>query len=292
MNAPNPSATPNDPTSAEPVAPPSPCARRRFRRLRRLCDILALLLLAYLLLAYWLLPLAWTHYEHHGKMEDAPKTTMLADGIPGDPLNIAFIGTEEELIRAMNAAGWRPADPTTMKTSLRIAASVLRNKKYETAPISNLYLWGRHQDLSFERPAGGSPRQRNHVRFWRRDELGIDGKPLWLGAATFDQSVGMSHNTGQITHHIAPDIDAERDQLIADLTAAGQLTQTFEVTGVGATWTGRNGGGDRYFTDGELAIGQLSPGNIVETAPPTQLPNPALVEWKNQFIGWLNGRGF
>jgi hypothetical protein len=66
--------------------------------------------------------------------------------------------------------------------------------------------------------------------------------------------------TGQITHHIAPDIDAERDRLMADLTAAGQLAWQYEWPGVGAMQDGRNAGGDRYYTDGLMAVGVLKDG--------------------------------
>ena len=48
----------------------------------------------------------------------------------------------------------------------------------------------------------------------------------------------------------------------ASLAAAQELTRTFQVTGVGATLNGRNGGGDRYYTDGELTIGVISPGGV------------------------------
>jgi LssY C-terminus len=40
------------------------------------------------------------------------------------------------------------------------------------------------------------------------------------GSATFDRGVGLSRYTGQVTHHIAPDIDAERDALTDDLKKA------------------------------------------------------------------------
>ncbi|RVD38736.1 hypothetical protein EN742_16945, partial [Mesorhizobium sp. M4A.F.Ca.ET.020.02.1.1] len=66
-------------------------------------------------------------------------------------------------------------------------------------------------------------------------------------------------DTGAITHHIGPDIDAERDFLIGDLTNAGMLASTSEIAGIGATKTGRNGGGDPYFTDGKAVIGVLKP---------------------------------
>jgi hypothetical protein len=86
-----------------------------------------------------------------------------------------------------------------------------------------------------------------------------DGRPLWLGSASFDRGVGFSHDTGQITHHIGPDLDAERGFLINSLEAAGVLASTYSERGVGPTETGRNGGGDPYFTDGMTTIGILRP---------------------------------
>ena len=146
-----------------------------------------------------------------------PRRRLTAQGIPGDPLNVGLIGTRKELISAMLDAGWDPADPTTLKSSLGIAGSVLLRRPYRDAPVSNLFVFGRRQDLAFEKPVGRSASHRHHVRFWRAPELGQDGVPLWIGAVTYDRSVGLSHRTGQITHHIAPDIDAERDGLITDL---------------------------------------------------------------------------
>ncbi len=57
--------------------------------------------------------------------------------------------------------------------------------------------------------------------------------------------------------------------------------------GVGATVRGRNGGGDWYFTDGELTIGVLAPANVVRTAPPARLPNPVPVTLKNRVWSWM-----
>ena len=58
------------------------------------------------------------------------------------------------------------------------------------------------------------------------------------------------------------------------------------MTGVGATLLGRNGGGDRYDTDGELTIGVLhpDPSKIGPASPPTTiLANPTPVAIKDQF---------
>lgn len=246
---------------------------------------LVLLVLAgvYLVLAYLVLPMFWIHYEHHPAFEGLPKRTVTGDGIPGDPINLALIGAEAEVIGAFQRAGWRRPAKLGLRSDVEIGASVLLDRPDPTAPVSRLFLFGREEDLAFEHEVGRSAKQRNHVRFWRDDTAGIAGRPLWLGAASFDRGVGVSHRTGQITHHIAPDIDAERDRVMADLTAAGQLSVEFEVTGVGPTLDGRNGGGDRFFTDGEIYVGVLTPDNRVHPGPPEKRASPTAVELKD----WL-----
>lgn len=241
----------------------------------------------YLLSAYVVLPHLWRHYEHNPTLEKFPKVSLTAENLPGDPLNISLVGSEEEVIGAMIRAGWLPADPITLKTAARIVVSILVHKNYPTAPVSSLYVWGRKQDLAFEREQGGSPKKRHHVRFWISPEKDPKGRPFWIGAATFDRTYGISHLTGQITHHIAPDIDAERDTLIEDLKKAGQLTELYQVTGIGATLIGYNGGGDWYYTDGELTVGVISPHNEVQKKAPTELANPLAIEIKNEGVDWL-----
>jgi len=246
--------------------------------------------IVYYVLAYWVLPSLWSHYEHQPKLEAAPKFTRTREGIPGDPLNIGLVGGQEDIVHSMIACNWFPADPITFKTSARIAVSALFGKPYPTAPVSNLYLFDRIEDLAFEMPVPGNTKQRHHVRFWRSQELGKDDRPIWLGAATFDQSVGVSHLTGEITHHISPDLDEERDKIIADLTALSQLVSKYQVTGVGSTLFGRNGGGDRYYTDGELSVGILTLIGAKNTAPVIQHANPPAVHAKNRVwrgLRWL-----
>lgn len=196
--------------------------------------------------------------KHHPAFVDAPTVAQTSDGAPGDALNIALIGMEEELVKAMLAAGWFPADAITLASSARISVDTVFHRSYDDAPVSNLFVWARKQDLAFEQPVGPDPKKRHHVRFWRSERTDSAGRPLWLGAATYDASVGLSHRTGQITHHISPDIDAERDKIIADLRAAGRLAGAEWVAGFQPNATGRNGGGDLWRTDQRLAIGVLT----------------------------------
>jgi len=193
----------------------------------------------------------------HPALTRSPRHTTTSRGHQGDAVNIAFIGTEEELHRALAVAGWYAADPITFTTSLRIAADVVLHKPYAHAPVSDLYLWGRRQDAAFEQPVGGSPKQRHHVRFWRSADLDGDGRPLWLGAATFDERVELSRTTGGVTHKISPDIDRERNKLVTDAVRAGALDGYYWVEQFHRQPEGRNGGGDPYRTDRRLAVGVI-----------------------------------
>jgi len=195
--------------------------------------------------------------EGHPALGRAPRRTVTARGHEGDAVNVAFIGTEEELHRMCAAAGWYAADPVTLETSLRIAADVVLHKPYPHAPVSDLYLWGRRQDLAFEKPVGDSPKQRHHVRFWRTAEVDRHGEPLWLGAATYDERVEISRAAGGITHRISPDIDRERNEILGDAARAGSLDGYYWVERFQREREGRNGGGDPYHTDGRLAVGVI-----------------------------------
>jgi hypothetical protein len=237
---------------------------------------------AYTVLAYVVLPAFWTHYEHQRGLADLPMVTRTSQGIPGDPINVGLIGDEKEVLCAMNAAGWFPADPVTFRSSIEIAGSVLLDRAYKDAPVSNLFYLGRREDLAFEKPAGNSADRRHHVRFWKVLDQGQEKRPVWLGAVTFDKSVGVSHFTGAITHHIDADLDAEREMLTADLEGAGMVTAKYQVTGVGPTVTGRNGGGDPYFTDGEVWIVRLAEDCRKQTDPVTVIPSPPATELKDQ----------
>jgi LssY C-terminus len=79
-----------------------------------------------------------------------------------------------------------------------------------------------------------------------------------LGRAIYDRRVGFSHTTGQITHHTAADIDAERDYLFHDLEKTGDLSEVFIVDGFHRILDGKNGGGDPWHTDGKLYAGVLA----------------------------------
>jgi hypothetical protein len=187
--------------------------------------------LLYVFVSYLVLPATWARIEHEPGLSKYTMLTATAQGIPGDPINVGLVGDREDVVRAFHAEGWYPADPITLRTSVEIIGSVLLDRPYKTAPVSPLFFDGKREDLAFEKPVGSSADRRQHVRLWLMLASGTDARPVWLGSATFDSGVTLSRDTGQVTHRIATNVDAERDRLIMGLNDARMVTSIYQMKG-------------------------------------------------------------
>lgn len=183
--------------------------------------------------------------------------TKTGDGLLGDPVNLAAIGSEADIHGAMQRAGWTKADPITLRSSWGIVKSSVLGRSYPAAPVSNLYLFGRRHDFAYQQEVAGSASQRHHIRFWHTPPGWVlpGGKQTqWLAAGTYDKSVGLSTMTWQITHKIDADIDAERDYVIDTVRYQDPHCQVEVVENFSTPFHDRNGGGDPVRTDGNLPI--------------------------------------
>ena len=127
----------------------------------------------------------------------------------------------------------------------------------------------RRQHLAFERQVGGNPRRRHHVRLWQQGR-GVQGQLLWLGAATFDAGLAIARDSGQLTHRISPDIDAERDTLVGDLQRGGCAGAVHDARGIGPRSGARTADGRLFETDGHVAVVEL-------TCDPRQAPSSDVI---------------
>lgn len=212
----------------------------------------------YVFIAYVLAPLVWRVYEkRHPWLDDVPGITQTGDHHPGDPLNVALAGSAEQLDDIMKAAGWTKAAALGLRSDVKIAADTILKRPDDNAPVSNLFLFGRKEDFAFEQPIGDSPRKRHHVRFWKAPQPDDQGSIVWLGSVTLDERVGLSHTTGQVTHHISGDVDEERNRLFAELEQTGELASEETIPNFHTTLSGKNGGGDPWHTDGALMYGVI-----------------------------------
>lgn len=234
-----------------------PTTSTRLKR-NRIFRLLIAIVLVWAVLAYLLVPLLWDGYARiDPELDDTPRITETGDHHPGDPLNVELIGTAPQLQSIMKAADWYSAAALGFESDVEIAADTVLSRPDDAAPVSSLYLYGRKEDFAFEQPVGDNPRHRHHVRVWKTERMSEDGRPTWIGSAVYDERVGLSRTTGQITHVTAPDVDVERDYLFECLGKTGELESKFIEHGFHQQLSGRNGGGDPWRTDGDLYGGVI-----------------------------------
>ncbi|MFZ2125888.1 MAG: LssY C-terminal domain-containing protein [Candidatus Saccharimonadales bacterium] len=182
------------------------------------------------------------------------------DGLLSDPVNLAFIGGEEELHDAMQKAGWVLADKLSARSSLKMILATIFRRSYHTAPVSNAYLFGNLQSFTYQQDINGKTNARHHVRFWKVPDGWImpgGYKADWLAAGTFDRAIGISYFTLQLTHKIASDTDIERDYIVKTIKEHSRPKEIQVIKNYFSAYHHRNSGGDSIMTDGALPIIKL-----------------------------------
>jgi LssY-like putative type I secretion system component LssY len=238
------------------------------------------LMATYLIAAYIILPYAVRMGLKVLQRHHVPSFTVAADGLPADPVNLMLVGTLDQLRAAFAAIGWVEADKLNLASSWRMVKAFVLNRPYPAAPFSTLYLFGRGQDIGFQKAIGDSPRKRHHVRFWGRSLdhmedvdtasfwLNTDLPPAgasvpWVGAGTKDTGFGLASMTFQVTHATDTDTNAERDYIIDELRKAGVIGDlVWEKTGDRVVGEHVN----RYITDGDVAVAALGKDAVLPTS--------------------------
>jgi LssY C-terminus len=239
----------------------------------RLPTILAVAL-TYGIAAYLVLPRVVRMGLKILQRKRVPRFTITGDGLPGDPINLLLVGTLEQLRAAFASSGWSEADRLGVASSWRMTRAFVLNSPYPNAPFSTLYLFGRGQDVGFQKCIDNSPRKRHHIRFWalsparaeatlgtasfwlNTDRPARNAHVLWVGAGTKDTGLSLTRLTFQITHATDSDTNVERDYIIAELQKnrvigdvnsyrSGQRLPSQHV--------------NHYVTDGEVTVASLAP---------------------------------
>ncbi|MFA5954066.1 MAG: LssY C-terminal domain-containing protein [Patescibacteria group bacterium] len=168
-----------------------------------------------------------------------------------EPVNFIVVGSSTELDDTFRDIGWSKAAPLKEKTALKLAYAALLRRNDATAPVTPSCYSGRRQEVSYEMPTDGV-RQRHHVRFWRTGYT-VNHQPVWVGAASFDEDIKYL-----ITHRIAPNIDDERNFIRQALLNNIDVSSIHSLSLV-SPLTGKNQGGDHFYTDGKAYLVWLLP---------------------------------
>ncbi len=229
------------------------------------------LILTYGISAYFLLPIIVRTGIRLVQPKRTPHYTLSTDGLPADPVNLVLIGTLRQLRQAFAQAGWVEAERLSPRSALRMVKAFVLRQSYPDAPFSSLYLFGRGQDIGFQKAIGNDPRRRHHVRFWSKnleqanltvgtaafwhkaDRPDTDRDVAWVGAGTKDTGLAFTQLTFQFTHATDDHSDTERNLIMSSLLANGSITKPNSLKAAA------NGPEivNHYLTDGRVAVAQL-----------------------------------
>ena len=195
--------------------------------------------------------------ELRKKLEDFPSFTTNADGDEyGDPLNLVLIGEPNDIVPALVRRNWHATEITWSRAIMRTIKSFLQGERYRYSPISPLYVFGRPQDIGWQK-ARRTINERNHMRFWL-SPIRFRGKKVFVGQISRDIGVKFTLKSPTIsTHVIDPDVDEARRYFVEDLAYSQAMAKIGYVKGAGVVNKEEprvNLVGDPFYTDGFRAV--------------------------------------
>jgi hypothetical protein len=202
------------------------------------------------------------------------RTRAPISGRSSDLTNVLFIGSQDQIVNAFDAAGWTQADPASLRGRIQWIRAVAELRGDVVAPMSLLLLNGAGPDMSWQKGLNDVSK-RHHIRIWKASGT-WHGREVWVGAATRDIDFAYLRQGGRLSHRIEEDIDQERDKVAYDLA--------FSSCGEILDWTdrqdfprfARNATGDPIVTDGRMVALEVNdcetPRLSTQTADSTTLP--------------------
>ena len=191
----------------------------------------------------------------------------------GDPLNLVVIGYPIEIYTAFIRAGWDETETVNKASTLKTIGSFLSGGEYRYSPISGLYVFGRAQDVAFQK-ARENIHERNHLRLWM-SRARFEGVPVFMGQISRD--IGVRFTTKTITtHKIDPNVDETREYLLENLAYSQSLKKFAYVGGVGEVPMDQPKGnltGDPWFSDGYRIV-------LWVTSEPVPIDEIKFLEWR------------
>jgi len=186
-----------------------------------------------------------------------PRRVADKQGNPGDMINFLIVGSAAGTERVFKAAGWVTVDADVAGAVIQGVLDSLSHVSYLTMPMSQLYLFGRPQDVGW---AHAEPlmvvASRHHLRLWQAP-FQAAGLPLWIGAATHDIGFERDRRNNGVTHKIDPDVDLERAFVEKTLTSTGMVAETSYVLPDKAVRDAKTATGGSFHSDGRVLVLKL-----------------------------------
>ncbi len=184
-----------------------------------------------------------------------PERTYSREHKVADVINLAFLGTREQVETAFQRAGWAGSDSFSKHAFILQFAAVLNDSTYVRAPMMPELVDDVPPEMTFQKSLN-SYSKRDHLRVWKRDET-LEGSPVWIGAATHDVGASLSLRRMRFVHHIDVDIDQERAKIVRDLRLAGCVESVHLEPRPDVPHYTLNATGEDMHTDGRLTVIRL-----------------------------------
>ena len=208
-------------------------------------------------------------------IKEQPAFVSNKDGTKtGDPLNLVIIGKTEAVWPAFLRMGWDPTAAMTAGSAVKTGVFGIFGGGYRYAPISDLYVYGRPQDIAMQK-VRNNIHYRNHLRLWEAP-VKYKGMPVLIGQISRDIGSRLTTKSSTLTtHRIDPDVDETRASLIQDFLWGQALAVFGYAGGVGEISIKEPRGnltGDPFFTDGRRAV-------MILSADPVSIRNLDYFPW-------------
>ena len=195
----------------------------------------------------------------------APRRVVSRKGNQGGPVNLVLIGSKQEIREAFEKTGWTVAEDENANSLWKTFEAVIKGKGYDAAPMSTLYLYGRPEDMAFEKMLNTFT-HRHHLRIWKAPATAPDGRQMWLVVANHDN--GFDIRPGVISHSIDPHVDLERAKVGADLGMTGRIAAEELVSVSNPARSGLTATGGKWESDGKILVVDFRPQAGVPAARP------------------------
>ena len=171
-------------------------------------------------------------------------------GLPGDPLNLVFVGRREAVRDALRSAGWTEV-PTSVRGSIRAGLREFLAGRSVAAfpPMHDYRLRGRRQDMNWVLPVRFL-QERHHFRLWRTGTTDRGGRDFWWGSANYDRRIRWR----DLSHAPDPDVNRERDFVVSTLSRSPRLRALLILPAPRVPAEGFNDKGYAFRTDGRVAV--------------------------------------
>jgi len=195
-------------------------------------------------------------------LAQAPRRVRSKKGNEGGPVNLVLVGSRQEIITAFEKAGWTAAKDQDANSLWKTFEAVIKGKGYDAAPMSTLYLYGRPENMAFEKMLNTFT-HRHHLRIWKAPAVAADGRPMWLVVANHDN--GFDVRPGVISHSVDPRVDLERAKVGADLGMTGLVAAEQLVSVSNPAKSGLTATGGKWESDGRILVVDMKPQSGVPT---------------------------